>query len=144
MQYMKTLSNSRDKNELLVRFANVRPDSQPRWGAMSAHQMICHLSDSFRGSLGEKYVSPATSLFKRTLLKWVTLWVPLRWPHGIKTLPEMVTSNVVVHRPRSLRPTQRSSVSYSSASVVRRTSSLFTGCLGKCRGPSACGTPIST
>ena len=89
MQYMKTLSNPRDKNELLVRFANVRADSQPRWGAMSAHQMICHLSDSFRGSLGEKYISPATSVFKRTLLKWVALWVPLRWPHGVKTLPEM-------------------------------------------------------
>ncbi|HEX8893010.1 MAG TPA: hypothetical protein VF783_06790, partial [Terriglobales bacterium] len=56
---------------------------------MSAHQMICHLSDSFRGSLGEKYISPATSVFKRTLLKWVALWVPLRWPHGFKTLPEM-------------------------------------------------------
>lgn len=89
LQYMKTLSNSRDKNELLVRFANVRPDSQPRWGAMSAHQMICHLSDSFRGSLGERYVRPATNLFKRKVLKWVALWVPLRWPHGIKTLPEM-------------------------------------------------------
>lgn len=86
---MKTLSNPRDKNELLVRFANVRADSQPRWGAMSAHQMICHLSDSFRGSLGEKYVSSASSVFKRTLLKWVALWVPLRWPHGVKTLPEM-------------------------------------------------------
>ena len=70
---MKTLSNPRDRNELLVRFTKLRADSQPRWGAMSAHQMICHLSDSFRGSLGEKYVSPATSLFKRTLMKWVAL-----------------------------------------------------------------------
>ena len=89
MQYMKTLSNPRDKNELLLRLKNVRADSQPRWGAMSAHQMICHLSDSFRGSLGEKHVSLATSLLKRTLVKWVALWVPLPWPHGIKTLPEM-------------------------------------------------------
>ena len=88
MRYMKTLSNPRDKNELLLRFANVRADSQPRWGAMSAHEMICHLSDSFRVSLGEKHVSPATSLLKRTLLKWFALWVPLRWPHGFKTLPE--------------------------------------------------------
>ena len=54
MRYLKTLSNPLDKNILLVRFANVRADSQPRWGTMSAHQMICHLSDSFRGSLGEK------------------------------------------------------------------------------------------
>jgi hypothetical protein len=88
-QYMKTLLNPRDRNELLARFAKVRADSQPRWGTMSAHQMICHLSDSFRGSLGEKYVSSRTNLFKRTLLKWMALWVPLRWLHGVKTLPEM-------------------------------------------------------
>ena len=87
--YMKTLLNSRDRNELLARFARVRVDTQPRWGTMSADQMICHLSDSFRGSLGEKYVSSRTNLFKRTLLKWMALWVPLRWLHGVKTLPAM-------------------------------------------------------
>jgi hypothetical protein len=86
---MKTLLKARDKNEILQRLAKVRPNSQPRWGAMSAHQMVCHLSDSFRASLGEKYTSPSTSLFKRTLFKWIALWVPLSWPHGIKTRPEM-------------------------------------------------------
>jgi Protein of unknown function (DUF1569) len=86
---MKTLLNSRDKNEILQRLARVSLTSQPRWGAMSAHQMICHLSDSFRASLGEKYTSPSTTLFKRTLFKWVALWGPFPWPHGIKTRPEM-------------------------------------------------------
>jgi hypothetical protein len=86
---MKTLLNSHDKNEILQRLARVSLTSQPRWGAMSAHQMICHLSDSFRVSLGEKYVSPSTSLFKRTLFKWAALWVPFPWPHGIKTRPEI-------------------------------------------------------
>src|SRR5690242_19810051 len=56
---------------------------------MSPHQMVCHLSDSFRASLKEKYVSPASTLTKRTVLKWVALWVPLRWPRAIKTRPEM-------------------------------------------------------
>jgi hypothetical protein len=56
---------------------------------MSAHQMICHLGDSFRASLGEKQLSQSTTLFKRTLFKWATLWLPLQWPHGIKTRPEM-------------------------------------------------------
>lgn len=51
--------------------------------------MICHLSDSFRASLGEKYTSPSSSVFKRTLFKWIALWFPLPWPHGIKTRPEM-------------------------------------------------------
>jgi hypothetical protein len=56
---------------------------------MSAHQMVCHLSDSFRASLKEKYISPSSTFLKRTLLKWVALWAPLRWPRRIKTQPEM-------------------------------------------------------
>ena len=86
---MKTLLSPCDRNEILDRLAEVHPDSQPRWGTMSAHQMLCHLSDSFRASLGEKYISPSSTFSKRTLYKWVALWVPLRWPRGIKTRPEM-------------------------------------------------------
>jgi hypothetical protein len=56
---------------------------------MSAHQMICHLTDSFRAALGEKQISLSSTVFKRTIYKWAALWVPLQWPHGIKTRPEM-------------------------------------------------------
>lgn len=65
---MKSLTNRRDRSEVLSRLANVRPDAQAKWGTMSAHQMVCHLSDSLRAALGEKYISPSTSLFKRTIL----------------------------------------------------------------------------
>ena len=86
---MKTLLSPRYRNEVLDRLNKVRSDTHARWGTMSAHQMLCHLSDSFRASLGEKYVSPSSTFPKRTLFKWVALWAPLRWPHGIKTRPEM-------------------------------------------------------
>ena len=89
VQQMRTLLNDRDRKEVLDRLSKVRPDSQRRWGSMSAHQMICHLSDSFRVALGEKHVSSSSTLFKRTIYKWAALWVPLRWPHGIKTRPEV-------------------------------------------------------
>jgi len=56
---------------------------------MSAPQMICHLSDSFRSALGEKSVSQDTNLFKRTGMKWLALWVLPSWPHGVKTRREM-------------------------------------------------------
>jgi hypothetical protein len=56
---------------------------------MSAHQTICHLSDSLKAAMGEKYISPGTTLFKRTILKPLALWVPIPWPHGYKTRPEM-------------------------------------------------------
>ena len=86
---MKTLLNVRDRNEVLDRLTGVRSESQRRWGRMSAHQMICHLSDSFRAALGEKQPSQSTTLFKRSFFKWAALWLPFHWPHGIKTRPEM-------------------------------------------------------
>jgi hypothetical protein len=86
---MKTLFNMPDRKEVLDRLKAVRPESEHRWGRMSAHQMICHLSDSFRAALGEKRISRSTTLFKRTIYKWVALWFPFHWPHGIMTRPEM-------------------------------------------------------
>jgi len=86
---MKTLFNMPDRKEVLDRLSGVRPESERRWGSMSAHQMICHLSDSFRAALGEKRISKSTTLFKRTIYKWMALWLPFHWPHGIMTRPEM-------------------------------------------------------
>lgn len=70
------------------RLNTLRPDSPRRWGKMSAHQMICHLSDSLRIALGERRAGSATGLFQRTVMKWFALYVPLPWPHGIPTMPE--------------------------------------------------------
>jgi hypothetical protein len=86
---MKTLSCERDKAEILRRLRKVRPDSTGRWGRMSAHQMVCHLVDSFQMATGEKPVSHATSALRRTILKWIVLYLPLRWPAGIPTTPEI-------------------------------------------------------
>jgi len=86
---MKTLADPRDKAELLHRLRNVRADSVRRWGVMSVDQMVCHLTDSFRLMTGQRAVSDATSLVHRTLVKWIALFVPLPWPRGIKTRPEV-------------------------------------------------------
>jgi hypothetical protein len=86
---MKTLARERDKEEILRRLRHVRPDSVRRWGRMSAHQMVCHLCDSFRMATGEKPVSDASRLMQRTIVKWVALYAPLQWPPGIPTRPEV-------------------------------------------------------
>jgi hypothetical protein len=56
---------------------------------MSAHQMVCHLSDACRMALGEKAVSAATGPVQQTVVKWLALYVPVRWPQGIDTRPEI-------------------------------------------------------
>lgn len=59
---MKTLRNQSDKETVLRRLRQVRPDSPRRWGKMSAHQTVCHLNDSFKMATGERPIAPAGAL----------------------------------------------------------------------------------
>ena len=86
---MRTLANPEDRQTTLERLAKVRPGHRARWGRMSAHQMLCHLNDSFLAVMGEKYVSSATGPLQRTVVKWVALYMPVPWPKGVPTRPEM-------------------------------------------------------
>ena len=86
---MKTLSRERDRQAVLQRLQNLRPESVRRWGRMSAHQMVCHLSDAFRVVTAQKDVSHASGPLQRTLLKWMALYLPMKWPRGFRTRPEV-------------------------------------------------------
>jgi hypothetical protein len=87
MPFRTSLPNSLDR--CLGRIARLEPNAKARWGRMNAHQMVCHLNDSFHVAIGEKYASPATSLLTRTLVKFVALYLPLPWPRGVPTRPEI-------------------------------------------------------
>jgi hypothetical protein len=56
---------------------------------MSAPQMICHLNDAFRILVDQIPVSLATGLPQRTVMKWAALYLPVPWPPGIPTRPEI-------------------------------------------------------
>jgi hypothetical protein len=56
---------------------------------MSAGQMVCHLCDAYRATLGEIAVSPASGIFQRTVMKWAALRLPMKWPPGVPTRPEI-------------------------------------------------------
>jgi hypothetical protein len=86
---MRTLARQADKAAIVLRLREVRAESQRRWGRMSAHQMVCHLSDSFRMALGQQPVSHAAGPLRRTIVKWIALYAPLPWPPGILTRPEI-------------------------------------------------------
>ncbi len=88
MAMKKTFSNQNDKAEVIQRLRQLRPDSQRQWGKMTAHQAICHLSDSFLCKFGERNSTQASNFLTKTVMKWVALESPFPWPHGIKTMPE--------------------------------------------------------
>jgi len=86
---MKTLNNDGDKAVVLKRLRQVRPDSQRRWGRMTPHQMICHLNDSFKSVVGERQLSgDKSNLLTRSVVRWIALYAPLKWPHGVPTMAE--------------------------------------------------------
>ena len=39
--------------------------------------------------MGQKPVSDASGLLQRTIIKWLALYLPLRWRQGILTTPEI-------------------------------------------------------
>jgi len=86
---MKTLAQERDKTEIVRRLRTIRADSPRQWGRMSAHQAICHLTDSFLAVTGQRHASPASGPLQRTLIKWIALYVPIKWPQGVPTRPEV-------------------------------------------------------
>lgn len=86
---MKSFLTLADKKEILERIRVIRPNSSRQWGRMTPHQMVCHLCDSFKFTLGEKENSSVSNLLTRTVVKWIALYAPLQWPHGAKTMPEM-------------------------------------------------------
>jgi hypothetical protein len=86
---MKTLARTADKAEIMRRLHTLQPDSARLWGRMTAHQMVCHLSDSCRMVNGQKPVSDASGTLQRTVIKWIALYLPVRWRPGIRTRPEI-------------------------------------------------------
>jgi hypothetical protein len=80
---MRSLRNLKDKQELLQRLPLVRPTSEHLWGKMSAHQMICHLTDGYRLYLGEIPADPVPMpAISKAMIRTFALYAPVPWPRG--------------------------------------------------------------
>jgi hypothetical protein len=86
---MRTLRSVTDRRAIIERISALASFDLRLWGRMTAHQTVCHLSDSFKAGLGERAVSTATLRAPRPLYKWIALRVPLKWPKGVPTRPEV-------------------------------------------------------
>ena len=85
----QTLANPALRAALVARLERLAPDSSRQWGRMTPHQAICHLSDSFRSMMTPVAISSIATPFSCTVIKWVALNAPMKWPHGVKTMPEV-------------------------------------------------------
>jgi hypothetical protein len=70
-----------ERESLLKRFRSLHPDTLPRWGRMSAGQMLAHLSDQMRHTLGDARAAPRPGPLRWPLIKQLVMyWLP--WPRG--------------------------------------------------------------
>ncbi|HEX9165699.1 MAG TPA: DUF1569 domain-containing protein [Gemmatimonadales bacterium] len=82
----RTLANRDDAASVLTRLSRVTAEDTRRWGTMTVHEMLCHLSDAFRAGLAEPPVAKPMRVMglRGPVAKWVALSLPLPWPHGIR------------------------------------------------------------
>ncbi len=78
---MRSLLALPDRQALLARFRGLGPDVAARWGRMSAGQMLAHLSDQMRHTLGDARATPRPGPLRWPIVRHVVMyWLP--WPRG--------------------------------------------------------------
>jgi hypothetical protein len=87
---MRTLADPANRDAVTRRFDRLTPVTPAQWGTMTSTQMLRHLVIAFRMALGECPVAEASSRkFDNPLVRFAALSLPVRWPRGVKTLPEI-------------------------------------------------------
>jgi len=86
---MSSFADVSAKAAIRQRISRLTPDAQRQWGRMTAHQMVCHLTDAYRMSSGDRTARRVDNFFTRSFVRWIALHSSLAWPKGIKTLTEV-------------------------------------------------------
>ena len=87
---MRTLFDEACRRDVLARLRHVRPDARPSWGRMTAPQMVAHLADQMRMTLGNgRWTRMPPAHLRWPGMKQAALyWLP--WPKGaIQGPPEV-------------------------------------------------------
>jgi hypothetical protein len=86
---MKTMWNEQDRQNLCRRLAQVTPGTTPRWGRMSAPQMMAHLTDVLRVAFGDLTPVPRKLPIRYPPLKQLIIYA-LPFPKNAPTAPEVI------------------------------------------------------
>ena len=78
---MPTMFDTTAHREIIERIKRLAPDASRQWGKMSAPEMIAHLSDQMRHTLGDVPVAPRPGWMRTVFVRYfVIYWLP--WPKG--------------------------------------------------------------
>jgi hypothetical protein len=85
----RDIANPDQRAAIVARLRRLAPNSPRQWGRMTSHQAVCHLSDSFRSMMSSTPITSIATPLSRTVIKWIALKAPMKWPPGVKTMPEV-------------------------------------------------------
>lgn len=86
---MKSIHTAAVHADLKRRLQHLRAQSPRRWGSMTAHEMVCHVTDAYRMGLGELSVAAVKPPLPKFLIRWVVFRLPLPWPKSVPTATEL-------------------------------------------------------
>ncbi|HKI44739.1 MAG TPA: DUF1569 domain-containing protein [Balneolales bacterium] len=81
---MQTLLDAGCRKDVLNRLSGLFPDDKPKWGTMSAPQMIAHVSMQMKCALGINHEKPLNPIWRFWPLKKLVIYI-VPWPHGLPT-----------------------------------------------------------
>ena len=77
------------KENIIARLNNLTPETKRRWGTMDVTQMLTHMNDAFRISLGMKPAVDKSNFFSHYITFPVAVYVLPSWPKGEATADEL-------------------------------------------------------
>jgi len=84
---MATIFDPHVRDALLARVDRLTPDLAPRWGRMTAPQMLVHVTAACRQAAGEMDAGVEPGPISRFPLNWLLIHV-LPWPKGRAKSPQ--------------------------------------------------------
>jgi hypothetical protein len=86
---MKNILTAEGKNEIISRLDRLTESSQRKWGTMRVNEMLAHMNDAIKISLGMKPAVDKSTAFSRNVTFNVGVYILPFWPKGEATAPEL-------------------------------------------------------
>lgn len=86
---MDNILTATGKADILSRLDKLTEHTERRWGTLQVNEMLAHMNDAFKLSLGMRESVDTSNFFTHYITFNVAVYVLPQWPRGEKTAPEL-------------------------------------------------------
>ena len=86
---MNNILTKEGKKEVLDRLDKLTETSPRKWGSMKVNEMLAHMNDALKISLGMKPTIVKSNFYNRHILFPIGVYLVPFWPKGEATAPEL-------------------------------------------------------